>query len=91
MSDEKESPLHVKGQELLKKIKELVHEGTIRKIVVSDDQDKKLLEIPLTLGVAGLVLVPVVALLGTVGALAMNYKLTVVRRDEAGDGNKPAS
>ena len=84
MAEEKKSTMHVKGEELLNKVKELVHEGNIRKIVISDDKDKKLLEIPLTLGLVGLMLAPLAAVLGTVGAMAMNYKIEVIRRDEPG-------
>ena len=84
MAEEKKSTIHVKGEELLNKVKELLHEGNIRKIIISDDKDKTLLEIPLTLGLVGLMLAPLVAVLGTVGAMAMNFKINIIREDDAG-------
>ncbi len=67
---------HVSGDELLAKIKSLVHEGNIRRITLKDTEGKVLLEIPLTLGVAGALLAPTLVALGAVAALAS--KLTVV-------------
>jgi hypothetical protein len=89
MSEEKKSTMNVKGEELMNKVKDLLHEGNVRKIVISDDKDKQLLEIPLTLGVVGLMLAPLVAVLGTVGAMALNYKINVVRKEDSQDGPKP--
>lgn len=93
MADEKKSTLHVKGEELVNKVKELVHEGNVRRIVISDDKGKQLLEVPLTLGLIGLVMAPVLAVLGTVGAMAMNYQIQIIRQDEekdSGDKGKKA-
>jgi hypothetical protein len=93
MADEKKSTLHVKGEELVNKVKELVHEGNVRRIVISDDKGKQLLEVPLTLGLIGLVMAPVLAVLGTVGAMAMNYQIQIIRQDEekdSGDKEKKA-
>jgi len=89
MADEKKSTLHIKGEELVNKVKELIHEGNVRRIVISDDKGKQLLEVPLTLGLIGLVMAPVLAVLGTVGAMAMNYQVQIIRQgDEKDSGDK---
>ena len=49
----------VKGEDLLRKIKELIREGNIRKITIKSEEGKTLIQIPLTLGVVGAILLPV--------------------------------
>ncbi len=66
----------VSGGEILNKIKELLHEGNIRRIILKDEQGKTFLEIPLTVGIVGAALVPVVAAVGAIAALVS--KLTIV-------------
>jgi hypothetical protein len=72
----------VKGEELLKKVKELIHEGSIRKIIIKDDKGNTFMEIPLTFGVVGAVLAPVLAAVGALAAMASNFTVEVVKRDE---------
>ena len=69
----------VKGEELLRKVKEIVHEGNARRIIVKDEKGETYLEIPLTLGVVGALFLPVLAALGAMAALASNFTLQVVR------------
>jgi hypothetical protein len=66
----------VSGGEILNKVKELLHEGNIRRIILKDEQGKTFLEIPLTVGIVGAALVPVVAAVGAIAALVS--KLTIV-------------
>ncbi|HET9888616.1 MAG TPA: DUF4342 domain-containing protein [bacterium] len=66
----------VTGEEMIARIKALVHEGNIRRITLQNEEGKTLLEIPLTVGVMGAVLLPVWAALGALAALAT--KLTIV-------------
>lgn len=85
MSEEKKSDFDefkVKGEELLAKLKELVHEGNIKRIVIKDENGKTYLEIPVTVGVVGLVLAPVWAAVGALAALAANFKIEVVKKEE---------
>ena len=58
----------VSGEELLAKIKQLVHEGNIRRIVIKNEEGKILIEIPLTIGVVGALLLPVWAAIGAIAA-----------------------
>ena len=74
----------VRGEDLLKKIKDLVREGNVRRIIIKDERGKTYLEIPLTLGVVGVVLVPVWAAIGALAAMAGNFTIQIVKRDEKG-------
>ena len=84
MEPDKTNEFRVKGEELLRKVKDIVHEGNVRKIIIKDDKGSTYLEIPLTFGVVGALLAPVLAAVGALAALASNFTLEVVRKD-AGD------
>ena len=73
---------HVKGESLLSKIKELVHQGNIRRIIIKNDEGRTLIEIPLTLGVVGIALAPVWAAIGAIAALAVDLRLEVEKKVE---------
>lgn len=72
----------VSGGELLNKVKELLHEGNIRRIILKDEQGKTFMELPLTVGIVGVALVPVLAALGTIAALVTNMTIVV---EKSGD------
>ncbi len=78
MSEEKveTKEYRIPGDSLVSKIKELIHQGNVRRIVIKNDEGRVLIEIPLTVGVVGAVLLPVWAAIGAIAALAAN--LTVV-------------
>jgi hypothetical protein len=67
------------GEHLLNKVKELIAEGNIRKITITDKHDKELASFPLTLGVVGLVIAPVLAAIGAMAALIGECTITVER------------
>jgi hypothetical protein len=67
----------VSGESLLSKIREIIHEGNIRRITIKNEDGVSLIEIPLTLGVIGAVLLPVWAAIGAIAALAVNYRIVV--------------
>jgi Domain of unknown function (DUF4342) len=69
MSEFRTEEFRVKGEELLAKIKELIHEGNIRRIIIKDREGKTMIEFPLTFGVVGAVLAPTLAAVGAVAAL----------------------
>jgi hypothetical protein len=69
----------VKGDDLLAKIKEIVHEGNVRRITITDKEGRRLLEIPLTVGVVGVVLLPVFAAVGALAALVAECTIEVER------------
>jgi len=69
----------VKGDKLLEKIKELIKEGNVRKIIIKDKKDKTIVEFTLTIGVIGVVLAPVLTAIGAMAALITECSITVVR------------
>lgn len=71
----------VSGERLVAQVKELIHEGNVRRVIVKNDDGETILEIPLTLGVVGAVLLPSLVALGAIAALAADY--TVVVQKEA--------
>lgn len=72
----------VSGKNLKDRIKQIVHEGNVRRISIKNPQGKVLLDIPLTAGVVGAVLLPFWAAIGAIAALASDYTLVVERTDE---------
>ena len=82
MEPDTSNEFKVRSEELLRKVKEFVHEGNARRIIIKDEKGETYLEIPLTLGVVGALFLPVIAALGAMAALASNFTLQVVRRDE---------
>jgi len=73
----------INGEYLVTKIKALLHESNIRRITIKDDQKRTLVEIPLTLGVVGALLLPVWAAIGAIAALASNLTIIVERVDQS--------
>ena len=70
----------VKGEELLKKVKDVIKEGNVRRITIKDKSGKTLVAVPLTLGVVGAVLAPVLAAVGAIAALVTECSITVERK-----------
>ena len=68
---------HVQGDMLVAKIKELAHEGNIRRIVIKNEEGKTLIDIPLTFGVVGALLVPQLAALGAIAALVTHGTIVI--------------
>ncbi|HEX6128081.1 MAG TPA: DUF4342 domain-containing protein [Candidatus Limnocylindria bacterium] len=77
--------IKIRGEELLAKVKELVHEGNVRRLIIKNEEGTTLIEVPLTVGVIGAVLLPVWAALGAIAALATDCTIVVERRSGPGD------
>jgi hypothetical protein len=73
----------IRGDAVVAKIKELVHEGNIRRITIKDESGQTLIEIPLTLGVVGALLLPVWAAIGAIAAVAAKLTIVIERVDDA--------
>jgi hypothetical protein len=75
----------IKGDELVAKVKTLIHEGNIRRIIVKNESGHPLIEIPLTVGVVGGVLsaalFPVLAAVGAIGAVVAHLTLVIEKRE----------
>lgn len=72
----------VRGENLVAKVKELIREGNIRRITIRNDDGKELIEIPLTIGVVGTLLLPAWAAIGAIAALVTNCSIVVERAED---------
>ncbi len=71
----------VSGSNVVDRVKELLHEGNVTRVIIKDEKGKTLLEIPATVGVIGTVLAPWLAALGVIAVLATKCKIVVERRE----------
>lgn len=71
----------VNGEDLLKKVKEIIKEGNVRRIIVKGRDGKSLVELPLTVGVIGVALAPVLAAVGAIAALVTECTIVVEREN----------
>jgi hypothetical protein len=69
----------VSGDKVIGKIKELIHQGNVRRIIIKNDEGRSLIEIPLSVGVVGAVLAPMWAAIGAVAALVTSCSIEVER------------
>lgn len=76
----KEESFTVSGENLIKKVKELIKEGNVRKITIKDKKGSTLAEFPLTFGVVGAVIAPVLAAIGAIAALITECTISVERK-----------
>ncbi len=79
--ENKKDTFEVKGEDLIRKIKELINEGNIRQISILNKDGKVLIVIPLTIGVVGAVLAPALAAVGAVAALVTECTIKVERKE----------
>ena len=70
----------VDSEKLVEKVKELVHEGNVTRITVRDEKGSLLLDLPVAVGVVGIVLAPVLAAVGAIAAIATRCTLTIERK-----------
>lgn len=84
MSEEKttQEEFKVSGDDVVRKVKELVKAGNIRRIIIKNEEGKTLIEIPLTIGVVGALLLPVLAAVGAIAAIVTNCTIVVEKREE---------
>lgn len=69
----------VSGEKLLAKVKELIKEGNVRRVTIKNKEGKELVSFPLTIGVVGVLLVPVWAAIGAIAALVAECTIVVER------------
>ena len=84
MSEEKvrTEEFQVRGEEIVAKIKELLHEGNIRRVIIKNDEGRTMIDIPLTFGVVGALVAPQLAAIGAIAALLARGTIVV----EKGEG-----
>lgn len=83
MSEEKfrTEEFRINGEELIAKIKQLLHEGNVRRIIIKDKEGKTVMEIPLTIGVVGVLLAPTLAAVGAIAALLTEATVVVEKAE----------
>jgi hypothetical protein len=74
--------IEVDGDDLVAKVKEIVHEGNVRRIIIKNEEGEQVIEIPLTVGVVGALLLPALAAIGAVAALLSKCTIEVERESE---------
>lgn len=79
MAKTKKEEFKIDGEHLLAKVKELIKEGNVRKITIKDKTGKELVTFPLTIGVVGAVIAPVLAAVGAIAALIGECTISVER------------
>jgi hypothetical protein len=79
MSEEKvrTEEFQVRGEEIVAKIKELLHEGNIRRMIIKNEDGRTLIDIPLTIGVVGVLVAPQLAAIGAIAALLTRGTIVV--------------
>ncbi len=75
----------INGDELVAKVRQLIAEGNVRRVTIKNEEGRTMLEVPLTIGVIGVALLPVFAAIGALAALATRCTI-VVERDETPGG-----
>lgn len=81
MTGTRKEEFKVDGEGLLKKVKEIIKEGNVRKITIKDKKGKELIVFPLTIGVVGAVIAPVLAAVGAIAALVGECTIAVEREE----------
>ena len=85
MTEEKNTTtkeFYVRGKDLIAKLKELLHQGNVRHIMIINENGKTLIEVPMTLGAVAVVLLPVWAAIGAIAALVANCTIVVKTEKE---------
>ena len=71
------------AENIVNKIKELIEEGNVRRITISEKSGKEIMSFPLTIGVVGAVFAPVLAAIGALAAVVGDYTIAVEREHDA--------
>ena len=77
----------VQARELVEKVRQLIHEGNVQRVIIKDDQGHTFVEIPVTVAAIGVIMAPVLAGVGAIAALAARFTIGVERK--ANDGTPP--
>ncbi len=71
----------VKGEEIVAKIKELLHEGNIRRVIIKNEEGRTMIDIPLNIGVLGVLVAPQLAAIGAIAALLAHGTIVVEKTE----------
>jgi len=73
--------IQVLGRDLVDKVKSLIHEGNVQRIIVKDEHGNTFVEIPVTLAAVGVIIAPLLAAIGAISALVAKFTIVVVRSE----------
>jgi hypothetical protein len=73
--------IHVMGANLVEKVKELIHEGNVQRIIIKNEQGVTLVEIPVTLAAIGVMAAPVLAAVGAIAGIVTKCTVVIERRE----------
>ncbi len=83
--EQRTEEFRVSGEEVIKKVKELLAEGKARRIIIKNEEGKILIEIPVLVGAVGAILAPSLAALGAIAALVTKCTIVIERKEETED------
>ena len=73
--------VQVLGRDLVDKVKSLIHEGNVQRIVIKDEHGNTFVEIPVTVAAIGAIISPLLAAIGAISALVAKFTIVVVRTE----------
>ncbi len=82
--------VQVMGRDLVDKVKALIHEGNVQRIIIKDEHGHTFIEIPVTVAAVGAILSPVLAAVGAISALVAKFKIVVERSEPKRDDPDPS-
>ena len=80
MIEEQKEEFKVSGEQVVEKVKELIKEGNARRIIIKNEKGETVIEIPVTIGVIGAILAPVLAAVGAAAALLTKCTIVVIKK-----------
>lgn len=82
--------VHVLGRDLVDKVRDLIHEGNVQRIVIKDEHGNTFVEIPVTIAAVGVIVAPLLAALGAISALVAKFTIVVIRSEPKPPGGGPS-
>jgi hypothetical protein len=77
--------INVLGRDLVEKVKSLLHEGNVRRVIIKDDKGHTFMEIPVTVAAVGVIAAPILAAIGALSALVAKFTIVVERAEPNND------
>ena len=71
--------IKVQANDLVEKVKQLIHEGNVRRIIIKDNNGATFMEIPLSVATLGVIAAPILAAVGAIAAAISDFQVVVER------------
>lgn len=81
--------IQVLGRDLVDKVKSLIHEGNVQRVIIKDEHGHTFIEIPVTVAAIGAIAAPVLAAVGAISALVAKFTIVVQRAEPKPPGAEP--